>query len=987
MKNLYLVDGTSQLFRAFFAIRGLTNAEGVPTNAVFGFTTMLRKLLNDEKPEYIGVAFDLEGPTFRHVRFADYKAHRPPVPEDLLAQVPLVKQVCEGFRIPLLELSGYEADDLIATHTRLAREAGYEVVVVASDKDLLQLVGPGVTVLNPSKDLKLDAAGVAEQFGTVPSRVRDVLGLMGDSVDNIPGVPGVGEKTALSLVNTYGDLEAIVAHAALCTAAFGARDGFVAALLAQDAESDASATRDRFVARARELLSGEKDGELATRLAAASDGAEAIADLAGLKPKDRKSLVRALKELDKGSQRRIWQAIADNAAQARLSRELATLDDHVPATFDPDALRHDPPDRERLAALFKKLGFRSLTAEFTAEPEAPAAAVATTVEPVAKDADYRMILTRDDLVSAVAHSRAAGRIAVDTETNSTDPMRAKLVGISLSWAPRQGVYIPIAHAYLGVPDQLAQNEVKEVLAPLLSDPSIAKVGQNLKYDSHILRRHGMPVAGWTLDTMVAAFLLEPDRLTFNMDSLAAFYLGYDTITYASLVGTGARQLTIDQIDVTRATRYAAEDADVTLRLADALAPKLREAGVEEVWRTIDGPTLPILLRMEATGIRIDVSALRVLSKEMDALLDHERRAIHALSGGPFNVDSPKQLREVLFGALGLKPGKKTAKSGEFSTDASTLEDLAENHEIARRLLSYRELAKLKGTYVDTLPELVNPDTGRVHTSYHPTGAATGRLSSSDPNLQNIPARTDVGLRIRSAFVPEEGWVFLASDYSQVELRVLAHLCGDVELQAAFRGGEDIHRVTAAKVFGVAPDLVTDDMRRRAKAVNFGILYGMSETRLARDQGMTRQDAHAFIEAYFERFKGVKAYIEGVRAEAMREGQVRTMFGRVRSFAVLKRRSHRGEIEQALRGAVNTTIQGTAADLMKLAMQKVARALNDGGFRARLLLQVHDELLLEVPRAEIDVVKDRVREAMEHVHRLSVPLSVDQKIGRDWREVT
>jgi DNA polymerase-1 len=701
-----------------------------------------------------------------------------------------------------------------------------------------------------------------------------------------------------------------------------------------------------------------------------------------------------LKELDKGSQRRIWQAIAGNAEQARLSRELATLDDNVPATFDPEALRHDPPDREKLAALFKKLGFRSLTAEFSAE-ESPAATVVTAPplpssgddEPAAFEADYKTVLTRDDLVAAVARSRAAGRIAVDTETNSTDPMRAKLVGISLSWAHRQGVYIPVAHAYLGVPDQLGLDEVTGLLAPLLADPSVAKVGQNLKYDSHILRRHGMPVAGWTLDTMVAAFLLEPDRQTFNMDSLAAFYLGHETIKYASLVGTGARQLTLDQVDVVRVTRYAAEDADVTLRLADVLAPKLVEAGVEDVWRTIDGPTLPILERMEATGIKIDVPALRVLSGEMDALLDQERRAIHGLAGGSFNVDSPKQLREVLFGALGLTPGRKTAKSGEFSTDAATLEDLAEKHEIARRLLIYRELAKLKGTYVDTLPELVNPDTGRVHTSYHPTGAATGRLSSSDPNLQNIPARTDVGLQIRSAFVPEEGWIFLASDYSQVELRVLAHLCGDVELQAAFRAGEDIHRVTAAKVFGVDPANVQDDMRRRAKAVNFGILYGMSETRLARDQGMTRQDAHDFIEAYFERFKSVKTYIEGVRAEAMREGQVRTMFGRVRSFAALKRRSHRGEIEQALRGAVNTTIQGTAADLMKLAMQRVELALNDGGFRARLLLQVHDELLLEVPRAEIDAVKERVREAMEHVHPLSVPLSVDQKIGGDWREVT
>jgi DNA polymerase-1 len=992
MKNLYLVDGTSQIFRAFFAIRGLTNAEGRPTNAVFGFTTMLRKLLNDEKPEYVGVAFDLEGPTFRHERFADYKAHRPPVPDDLISQLPLVKEVCEGFRIPLLELPGFEADDLIATYTRLAREAGYEVVVVASDKDLLQLVGPGVTVLNPSKDLRLDPAAVREHFGVPPERVRDVLGLMGDAVDNIPGVPGIGEKTALALVNTYGDVDAVIARATSFVPAFEARDALVSAL--ESPEAEVSSAGGRFIECVSELLAIEKDEDLKTRLRDAADGVASWSPSAGSGGKERKALAKRLKELDKGSQRRIWQAIVDNTEQARLSRELATLDSHVPATFDPEALRHDPPDRDKLAALFKSLGFRSLTAEYAADaggstqgPAPASTAEPAAARPAAAEADYRTILTRDELEAAVAKSREAGRVAVDTETNSIDPMRAKLVGISLSWAPRQGVYIPIAHAYLGVPDQLALEGVQGVLAPLLSDASIAKVGQNLKYDSHVLRRHGMPVSGWTLDTMVAAFLLEPDRLTFNMDSLAAFYLGYETVTYASLVGTGARQLTIDQIDVSRVTRYAAEDADVTLRLADVLTPKLHESGVDDVWRTIDGPTLPILERMEATGIRIDVDALSALSKEMDGLLDLERRAIHELAGGAFNVDSPKQLREVLFGALGLKPGKKTAKSGEFSTDAATLEDLAESHEIARRLLSYRELAKLKGTYVDTLPALVNPETGRVHTSFHPTGAATGRLSSSDPNLQNIPARTAVGLRIRSAFVPDEGWLFLASDYSQVELRVLAHMCGDVELQAAFRAGEDIHRVTAAKVFGVLPDLVTDTMRRRAKAINFGILYGMSESRLARDQGMTRQDAHNFIEAYFDRFKRVKAYIEGVRAEALREGQVRTLFGRVRSFSALKGRSHRGEIEQALRAAVNTTIQGTAADLMKLAMQRVAATLHDGGFRAHLLLQVHDELLLEVPRGEIDVVKDRVRQAMEHVHPLSVPLSVDQKIGGDWREVT
>jgi DNA polymerase-1 len=495
----------------------------------------------------------------------------------------------------------------------------------------------------------------------------------------------------------------------------------------------------------------------------------------------------------------------------------------------------------------------------------------------------------------------------------------------------------------------------------------------------------MPVAGWSLDTMVAAFLLDPDRASFSMDSLAAYYLRHETIKYASLVGTGAKQITLDRVDVDRVTQYAAEDADVTLRLADALEPRLAEAKVEEVWRTIDAPVLPILLEMEAAGIRVDVAVLKGLSAEMEASLDEARRDIHALAGGAFNVDSPKQLREVLFGALGLRPGKKTAKSGEYSTDATTLEELAAEHEIARRLLAYRELAKLKGTYVDTLPLLVHPETGRVHTSFHPTGAATGRLSSSDPNLQNIPARSTVGLRIRAAFVPQPGWVFLASDYSQVELRVLAHMCEDPGLIEAFQGGEDIHRVTAARVFGVS--IVTDEMRRRAKAVNFGILYGMSESRLARDQGMSRTDARAFIAAYFDRFKNVRQYIESVRATASHEGVVSTLFGRKRWFPQLKGRANRGEVEQALRAAVNTTIQGTAADLMKLAMQRVARALGERGLRSRMLLQVHDELLLEVPEAEVEQARSLVREAMESVHPLRVPLLVDQKLGGDWRDVT
>ena len=979
-QKVFLVDGTAQLFRAYFAIRGLTNAEGLPTNAVFGFTNMLRKFLQEQSPELVGVAFDLAGPTFRHDRYADYKANRPPVPEELNVQVPYAKQVCEGFRIPVLELEGFEADDLIATYASQAREAGFEVVVVASDKDLLQLVGPGVTVFNPNKEVLLDPDGVRESFGVPPERVVDVLGLQGDAVDNIPGVPGVGEKTAVAMVSTYGPVEAILERAIRFDEFVRAKDALLAAL-----DGDGRRERERLLASADALLAVEKDDEYAERLRALRDRVGGTAADA----KSRRAIVKALKDMDKGSSRKVWQSVADHAEQARLSRELATLDAEAPVTFDPVAFRHDPPDREALATLFRAMGFGRLTKEFAEDDpgEEPAPAVEPTETKAAAALRWRVVLKRGDLESVAKAARHAGRFAVDTETDGTDPQRARLVGVSLSWNAGEGVYVPLAHRYLGVPDQLPLDTVRETLGPLLADRSVQKVGQNLKYDAHVLRRHGMPVEGWSMDTMVAAFLLQPDRVSFGMDSLAEEYLSHKTIPYSALAGSGAKQITLDQVEVDRVAEYAAEDAEVTLRLSEVLGERLRDDHLDRLYEEIDHPLLPVLVTMEARGIRVDAEILRVMSKEMEGALDEARGQIHALAGTSFNVDSPKQLREVLFDRMGLRPLKKTAKSGVASTDASTLEQLADQHEIARSILEYRELAKLKGTYVDALPRLVNPETGRVHTVFHPTGAATGRLSSSDPNLQNIPARTAVGLRIRSAFVPEPGWVFLAADYSQVELRVLAHLCRDPGLIEAFRAGEDIHRVTAAKVFGVTAAGVTEEMRRRAKAVNFGILYGMSEGRLAREQGMTRGEAKEFIAAYFERFAAVRDYIEKVRQEATREGAVRTLFGRVRRFPQLRGRAHRGEIEQALRAAVNTTIQGTAADLMKKAMTAVDRSLAASGSRARVLLQVHDELLLEVPPDELEDAASLVRKEMEGVHPLAVPLATDQKSGSDWREVT
>jgi DNA polymerase-1 len=965
MPKLYLIDATAQMFRAYFAVRGLTTSSGMPTNAIFGFTSMLRKLIGEENPTHVAAAFDLPGEVFRHERYPEYKANRPPAPEDLNVQMPYAKRICEVLGVTVIEREEYEADDLIATYASRGREEGYEVVVVASDKDLLQLVGEGIEVLNPAKELRLDASGVEESFGVHPHLVCDVLGLMGDSVDNIPGVPGVGAKTALSIVKTYGDLEPVIARAGRFVELFDARDELLGKL------GDESWDARRFTDALASFVEEEADEEIGNRYGAIAKLVEAG---------DPKPLKKELKGMERGSSRRIWYAIWEHAEQARLSKELTILCKDVPVELKPEALALREIDRAEAHALFKSLEFGRLTAEFETEEGVEKTAAA-------EEHLYETIFDNKRLEELAKECRKAEEFAVDTETDGLDPMSAKLVGISISHSEGKAAYIPLGHDYLGAPEQLKLKLVRKILGPLLADAKLPKIGQNLKYDAHILRRHGMPVEGWGLDTMVAAFLLNSSRSSYSMDSLAEEYLGHTTIKYSDIAGTGAKQVTLNQVDVEKVSEYACEDADITLRLARDLAPRLDSSGLRELYDTIDGPLLPLLERMEAHGIRVDTGILSSMSEEMEGSLKGAEKEIHKLAGGEFNVDSPKQLREVLFDKLGLKPKRKTAKSKVPSTDARTLEELAGEHDIARRILEYRELAKLKGTYVDALPRLVNTETGRVHTSYHPTGAATGRLSSSDPNLQNIPVRKEAGRRIRSAFVPQEGHLFLASDYSQVELRVLAHLADDEELIAAFRAGEDIHSYTASKVFGVAQDLVSDGMRRSAKAVNFGILYGMSERRLAREQGMAIKEARGFIESYFERFASVRGYIDGVREQALRDAAIRTLFGRIRYFPQLHHKVNRAVQEQALRAALNTTIQGTAADLMKMAMLKVDEELRWGGFEARILLQVHDELLLEVPEAEMDEVGGVVRAAMEGVHALEVPLAVDQKCGDSWLAVT
>ncbi len=885
--RVYLVDGTSNIFRAFYALRGgFTTREGVPTNAVYGFTTMLRKLIKDEEPEYLGVCFDRGEPTFRHEEFADYKANRPEPPDDLVVQFPLVRELTEAYRIPVLDKEGWEADDLIGTLARQAAEAGFHVIIVASDKDLFQLVNDHVTIMNPHKgNLMMDAAKVEEVFGVRPDQVVDVLALMGDASDNIPGVPGIGEKGAKQLLKEYGDLETLLARAG---------------------------------------------------------------------------------EVKRKSYRESLQA---NAEQARFSRKLATVRLDAPVEFDPDALRMEEPDTGRLREIFKRLEFNSLLGELRPDSST-------------SGARYRAVTTEKELRAFIKEMEAAGRVSVDLETTGVDPMRAEILGIALAVKAGEAVYVPVRHQK-GAEKQMAPERVLELLRPVLEGDAMAKVGQNCKYEWVMFRQAGIQMQPVQFDTMVAAYLINPSR-SHKLDDLAGEYLDYKMIPYTDLAGKGAKQVTLDQVELDRVVEYAGEDADVALRLADLLDEKLEGAGLKALFQKLEMPLLPILARMEHTGVRIDVEHLASMSTQMEKDLARIEKAIHKEAGSEFNINSPKQLGEVLFEKMGIAPRRKTAKTRAYSTSQEVLEELALEHPICAKVLEFRSLAKLKGTYVDALPALVHPGTGRVHTSFNQTVAATGRLSSSDPNLQNIPVRTEVGREIRRAFIPEDDWVLLTADYSQVELRILAHLTGDAVLTQAFRDGEDIHARTAAAIFGVSRNLVSDEMRRRAKAINFGILYGMGPQRLAREQGISMKDAQAFIKAYFKQFSAIEAYIQQTTAFAEKEGYVKTLLDRIRYFPELKA-GDRVARQQALRAAVNTTIQGTAADLIKKAMIDIHGRLEKARLEARMIIQVHDELVLEVPEKEVKKVASLVKEAMEGVHRLDVPLTVDLAWGPNWLE--
>jgi DNA polymerase I len=883
--SLYLVDGSSYIFRAFHATarQRLSNARGLPTGAIYVFTSMLQKLIREEKPDYLAVVWDPPVKTFRHKMYPEYKANRAETPPDLVPQFAYIRSLVQAFGIPALEQEGYEADDVIGTLSKKAEEEGFEVVLVSGDKDLTQLLGPHVTMLDTLKNKVTDVAGVKERFGVTPDHVIDVLALMGDSSDNVPGVPKVGEKTAIKLIAQYGDLNNVLAHA----------------------------------------------GEI------------------------------------KGA---VGESLRANERLARLSKELVTIKTKVPVPFNLESLKPKSPDRAKLVELFKELDFGKLLAEYSVESKA-----------IPPD-QYRLITTEAELTSLIQELRAAGRFALDTETTSKDQMRAELVGLSFCAEPHRAVYLPVAHTGEGAQNQIARERALEILRPLLEDPAVKKIGQNAKYDLIVLARAGVQVQGLDFDTMVASYLLNPRRRSHGLDALALEFLGHKMISYEEVTDGGKKKFS--EVPVEQALRYSGEDADVTLMLHDLFLPLLKEGEFEELFREIEMPLIGVLIRIEMNGVKVDTKLLAQLSAELLAREEKEREEIFRLAGQEFNIDSPKQLSEILFDKLQLPRLKKT-KTG-YSTNVDVLTKLAAQHDLPRHVLDYRTLVKLQNTYTDALPLLVLPETGRIHTSLNQTVASTGRLSSSEPNLQNIPVRTAVGKRIREAFVAEPGRRLLSADYSQVELRILAHITEDPTLLQAFERDEDIHRRTAAEVFGVIPEMVTEEMRRQAKVINFGIAYGMSGYGLSEELGISQKEALQYIDEYFRRYPGVYRYIQETIALARKQGYVTTLMNRRCYLPEIK--SDNFNVRQfAEREAINAPIQGSAADIIKKAMVEIDRELIQRQMKSTMILQVHDELVFEAPQSEEKELEKLVVSKMESVVNLKVRLKVDAGWGKNWAE--
>jgi DNA polymerase-1 len=930
--HLYLIDGSGYIFRAYHALPPLSRSDGTPTGAVHGFCQMLWKLLEDmkqgDRPSHFAVIFDAKGKTFRNDIYPEYKAHRPEPPEDLVPQFALIREAVRAFDLPCIELDGYEADDLIAAYARRAEEQGAKVTIVSSDKDLMQLVSEHVCMFDTMKNRRILRPEVEAYFGVGPERVVDVQALAGDASDNVPGVPGIGIKTAALLINEYGDLDTLL----------------------------------------------ERAGEIK-------------------QPKRRQNLI-------------------EFADQARLSRDLVRLDVNAPMPESLDAFRVHEPDPDPLLSFLARMEFTRLASRISEaldaqipqaedDPDEPrnsparlaaARALGARKSKINRD-EYVILRKSDELQIWVREAREQGHVAVDTETTSLDAMQAGLVGISLALAPGKACYIPLGHKPEGLDlggddlDQMPLDEALEQLKPMLEDPGILKIGQNLKYDGLLLARYGIKIAPLD-DTMLLSYALDSGRGGHGMDELSKRHLDHEPIPFKQVAGSGKSRITFDRVPIAQAAEYAAEDADVTFRLWQVLKPRLAAESLTSVYETLERPLVPVLARMERAGIKVDREELSRLSAEFAGKMSALEAEIYQIAGEHFNIASPAQLGQILFGKMGLEGGRKT-RTGAWSTNAAILEDLAgEGNELAARVLDWRTLAKLKSTYTDALPGFINPETGRVHTSYSMAATTTGRLASSEPNLQNIPVRTADGRRIRRAFVAPGGFRLISADYSQIELRVLAHIADIGALKQAFAEGLDIHAMTASEMFNVPIEAMPPDVRRRAKAINFGIIYGISAFGLARQLGISRGEAADYIKMYFERFPGIRDFMEAAKDEARARGYVTTAFGRRCHYPQInsKNQQQRAFMERA---AINAPIQGTAADILRRAMIRMEEALEQANLGARMLLQVHDELIFEAPEAEVEAtIKTAVNimeRACEPVLALSVPLKVDARAARNWDE--
>lgn len=880
-----MIDGSSYIYRAFFALPHLSNSRGFPTNAVYGFTNMLRKVLREKAPDYLAVAFDAPGPTFRHEAFDGYKAQRPSMPDNLRPQIPYIKEIVTALRIPILEKEGFEADDLIGSLTKKMEREGIETVIVSGDKDLMQLIDSNVIMFDPMKDKVFQVPDVKERFGVTPDKLIEVFGLSGDTSDNVPGVPGVGEKTASKLIMEFGSIEGLLGN-----------------------------------------LKKLKNGKLRENLTLYGE-------------------------------------------QARLSRKLVTLNTQVPVEWELKDLKMEDPDREKLQKIFKELEFSKLFKEFSFPPERG-------------EKEYRLITAEEELFNLIEALEKAGKFAFSLQSTSVRPMEAEIVGVSFSYQSDHAFYVPLGHTCAGAPCQLNKKDVLRSLKPLLENPEVKKFGQNIKSIHILLAREGIHLRGVVCDTMVASYLLNPSKHDHSMEELAREHLDYQITTYADIAGSGVKAIPFPLVDVQKALHYSCEGSDLTLTLAEMLMPKIETDGFADLYHKVELPLIEVLADMEMTGVKLDLPLLEVMSKEFEIQMDRMAEEIYALAGESFNINSPQQLGKILFEKLKLPGGKRT-KTG-YSTDVDVLKELSLEFPLAAKILDYRSLSKLRFTYIDAFPQLVNPVTGRIHTSFNQTVTATGRLSSSDPNLQNIPIRTQEGRRIRQAFIPEEGDRILSADYSQVELRILAHLSQDPFLLDTFQHERDVHTDTAAEIFNIPPERVTPDMRRSAKVINFGIIYGMSAFGLGKELGIPPSTAQTYIAEYFQKYHGVRDYLDRSLEGARERGYVTTLMNRRRYLPDIGSKN-RIVRQFAERIAVNAPIQGTAADLIKVAMIRVHGRLAAEKRKAKLVLQIHDELVFEVPEEEIEAVQALVKEEMEGVMKLTVPLKVETGVGKNWAE--